>query len=74
MSNSLIKWLEGLSSNMETAVRAYCELDGNCSVALTQIVLEQAYLHNCSEIVKSETRKMILNFYNEEEEIDVLAA
>ncbi len=66
MSNSLIKWLEGLSSNMELAVRAYCKLDGECSGVLTQVVLEQAYLHGCSEIIKSEVRELISNYYEGE--------
>jgi hypothetical protein len=54
MNKNLISWLEGLSSSMEVAVRAYCELRGECSVAIYQIVLEQVIF---TDVVKSFTKK-----------------
>ena len=61
--NKIINWLNSLSSSMELAVIAYCELDGNTSCAITQIVLENAYRNNCCEIMHKEVREFILDYY-----------
>jgi hypothetical protein len=74
MNENLISWLEGLSSSMEVAVRAYCELHGECSSAIYQIVLEQAYLHGCCEIIHEEVIDEILDYYAMKEASDALLA
>ena len=74
MNKNLISWLEGLSSSMEVAVRAYCELYGKCSSAIYQIVLEQAYLHGCCEIIHKEVIDEILDYYAMKEVSNALLA
>ena len=39
MTDKLINLLDSLSESMELVVRVYCELNGNASYAITQIVL-----------------------------------
>lgn len=74
MNKNLISWLEGLSSSMEAAVRVYCELHGKCSSAIYQIVLEQAYLHGCCEIIHEEVINEILDYYAMKEVSNALLA
>ena len=75
MTDKLINLLDSLSESMELVVRVYCELNGNASYAITQIVLEKFYLAGCSEIVHEEVRKSILEYYaNKENSNEVLLA
>jgi len=74
MNNNLFNWLESLSETAEIAVRVYCTMEGVPSYAIRQFVLEIAYLAGCSEIVKEDIQKAILDYYKNKEKKDVLLA
>ena len=72
MNNKIINWLESLSSTAEIAVRIYCEMEGLPSYPIHQFILEKAYLAGCSEIIKEDIQKAILEYYKNKEKKDVL--
>lgn len=74
MNNNLFNWLESLSLTAETAVRVFCTMEGEASYATRQFVLEIAYLAGCSEIVREDTQRAILEYYESKEKKDVLLA
>ena len=74
MSNKLINWLESLSSTAENAVRVFCMMEGQPSYAIHQFVFEIAYLAGCSEIIREDTQKAILKYYENKEKNCVLLA
>ena len=74
MNNKLFNWLESLSQTAEIAVRVYCVMEGMPSYAIHQFVLEIAYLAGCSEILREDTRKAILKYYENKEKKCVLLA
>lgn len=74
MNNKLFNWLESLSQTAEIAVRVYCAMEGAPSYAIHQFVLEIAYLAGCNEIIREDTRKAILKYYENKEKKYVLLA
>ena len=74
MNNKLFNWLESLRQTAEIAVREYCAMEGMPSYAIHQFVLEIAYLAGCSEIIREDTRKAILEYYENKEKKCVLLA
>lgn len=74
MNNKLFNWLESLSQTAEIAVRVYCAMKGASSYAIHQFVLEIAYLAGCSDIIREDTRKAILKYYENKEKKCVLLA
>ena len=74
MNNKLFNWLESLSQTAEIAVRVYCAMEGMPSYAIHQFVLEIAYLAGCSDILREDTRKAILKYYENKEKKCVLLA
>lgn len=74
MNNKLFNWLESLSQTAEIAVRVYCATEGASSYAIHQFVLEIAYLAGCSDIIREDTRKAILKYYENKEKKCVLLA
>lgn len=75
MNNKLINWLESLSSTAELAVRVYCEMEGTPSSPILQFVLEKAYIAGCIEIIRKDTQKAIINYYeNKEKKVVLLVA
>ncbi len=68
------KFFNSLSEKMKLVVNVYCELHGECSSPIKILVLEYAYTHNFTEIMREETIEYLLFLFNNQHHQEVRKA